>query len=107
MDINHYEIVLTDVAQEELEDIYEYISEHLLEKSSANRIMNKIEKNILRLEENPYSCVEVHIKPHNEVYRKLVIDDYIALYEVDEKNKKIVVYRIIYGKMDYLKILED
>ena len=36
--------------------------------------MDKIEQNILRLEQNPYSCVEVHIKSHNdEVYRKLVI----------------------------------
>ena len=84
MDTNNYEIVLTDIAKEELEEIYEYISEHLLEPIAANRLMNKIEQNILRLEQNPYSCVEVHIKPHNEVYRKLVIDNYIALYEVDK-----------------------
>lgn len=107
MDNNNYEIVLTDIAKEELEEIYEYISEHLLEPIVANRLMDKIEQNILRLEQNPYSCVEVHIKPHNEVYRKLVIDNYIALYEVDEKYKQVVIYRVIYGKMDYLKIMED
>ena len=107
MDTNNYEIVLTDIAKEELEEIYEYISEHLLEKVAADRLMDKIEKNILRLEQNPYSCVEVHIKPQNEVYRKLVIDNYIALYEVDEKYKQVVIYRVIYGKMDYLKMMED
>lgn len=107
MDTNNYEIILTDIAKEELEEIYEYISEHLLEKAAADRLMDKIEKNILRLEQNPYSCVEVHIKPHNEVYRKLVIDNYIALYEVDEKYKQVVIYRVIYGKMDYLKMMED
>lgn len=107
MDTNNYEIILTDIAKEELEEIYEYISEHLLEKAAADRLMDKIEQNILRLEQNPYSCVEVRIKPHNEVYRKLVIDNYIALYEVDEKYKQVVIYRVIYGKMDYLKLMED
>lgn len=107
MDTNNYEIVLTDTAEEELEEIYEYISKHLIEEQAANRLMEKIEQNFLRLEQNPYSCMEVHIKPNNEVYRKLVIDNYIALYEVDEKYKQVVVYRVLYGGMDYLKIMED
>ena len=65
MDTNNYEIVLTDIAKEEIEEIYEYISQELSEISAANRLMDKIEQNFLRLEQNPYSCVEVHIKPHN------------------------------------------
>lgn len=107
MDTNSYELVLTDTANEELEEIYEYISKHLVEEQAANRLMKKIEQNFFRLEQNPYSCMEVHIKPHNEAYRKLVIDNYIALYEVDEKYKQVVVYRVLYGGMDYLKIMED
>lgn len=108
MDTNSsYEVVLTDTANEELEEIYEYIFKHLIEEQAANRLMEKIEQNFLRLEQNPYSCMEVHIKPHNELYRKLVIDNYIALYEVDEKYKQVVVYRVLYGRMDYLKIMEN
>ena len=106
MDTNTYEIVFTDTAKEELEEIYEYISEHLLESEVANRLMDKIEQNILRLEQNPYSCVEVHIKPHNNLYRKLVIDNYVALYEVEETYKQVVIYRVLYGKRDYLKMEE-
>jgi len=105
MDTNNYEIVLTDIANEELEEIYKYISENLLEVSIANKLMEKIEQSFLRLEQNPYSCVEVHIKPHNEVYRKLVIDNYIALYEVEENYKQVVIYRVLYGGMDYLNII--
>ena len=106
MDTNTYEIVFTDTAKEELEEIYEYISEHLLEVETANRLMDKIEQSIFRLEQNPYSCVEVHIKPHNNIYRNLVIDNYIALYEVEETYKQVVIYRVLYGKRDYLK-MED
>ena len=106
MDTNTYEIVFTDTAKEELEEIYEYISEHLLEVGAANKLMDEIEQSILKLEQNPYSCVEVHIKPHNNVYRKLVIDNYIALYEIEETYKQVVIYRVVYGKRDYLK-MED
>lgn len=106
MDTNTYEIVFTDTAKEELEEIYEYISVHLLEVGAANRLMDKIEQSILRLEQNPYSCVEVHIKPHNSLYRKLVIENYIVLYEVEETYKQVVIYRVVYGKRDYLK-MED
>lgn len=105
MDTDNYEIVLTDIANEELEEIYKYISENLLEVSVANKLMEKIEQSFLRLEQNPYSCVEVHIKPHNDVYRKLVIDNYIALYEVEENYKQVVIYRVLYGGMDYLNII--
>lgn len=107
MDTNNYKIILTDIAREELEEIYKYISENLIEVSTAKRLMEKIEQTFLRLEQNPYSCMEVHIKPHNEVYRKLVIDNYIALYNVEETYKQVVVYRVIYGGMDYLKVIEE
>ena len=85
--------------------VYLFVSCNFHETLIQNE--DKIEQNFLRLEQNPYSCVEVHIKPHNEVYRKLVIDNYIALYEVDEKYKQVVIYRVVYGRMDYLKLMED
>lgn len=51
--------------------------------------------------------VEVHIKPNNEMYRRLLIDNFIALYGVDEKYKQVVIYRVIYGKTDYLNLIEE
>ncbi len=101
MDIKTYEIILTDSAKIDLDEIYEYIK--LKEKNSANRLMDKIENDILKLEQYPYSCLEVNVKPHKEVYRKLVTENYIVLYKIDEKNKRVMIFNIIYGKRDYLK----
>ena len=42
MDINNYEIVFTEVAKEEIEGIYKYISENLYEIDAANRLMQKL-----------------------------------------------------------------
>lgn len=106
MDIDIYEIILTDVAKEELEEIFSYIEKNLSMKNTAKRLMKKIEENILILENNPYLYKEIHVKPHNDVYRRLVVDNYVVLYEVKEEHKQVVIYRVLYGKRDYL-IVED
>lgn len=105
MDTNNYEIILTDTAKEELDGIYKYISENLLEESVARKLMEKIEKNFFRLEREPYSCMKVDINLHDKIYRRLVVDNYVALYNVEEEEKLVVIYRVIYGGMDYLKIM--
>ena len=107
MDTNNYEIVVTDIAREELEEIYDYIYNNLSNENAANKLMDKIEQAIFTLEENPYKCVEIHIRQSNDVYRKLIVDNYIVLYDVDEEYKQVVIYRAIYGKRNYLKIIEE
>ena len=102
MDINSYEIVLTDIAKEELEGIYEYIYTDLKASKAANDLMNKIESNVLFLEKNPFMCPEVRVKPQNELYRKLVIENYVVLYQVEEENKQIVIYRALHSRRDYM-----
>ena len=106
MDTN-YEIILTDTAREDLDDIYKYISENLLEKQIARKLVDKIEQSFFRLEQNPYSCVQVVVKPFDDIYRRLVIDNYIALYDVKENEKQVIVYRVLNGRMDYLKIIDN
>lgn len=98
MDISNYEVTLTDVAKEEIENIYAYILENLHEEIAANKLMDKIEDGVLRLAQNPYSCPKVKVKPHNEIYRKLIINNYIVLYDIDEEYKKTVIYRVIHEK---------
>lgn len=103
MDINHYEIVLTEMAEADLDSIYEYIANTLKEEKAGLRLMEKIETSILRLEQFPYSCEEVHIKPRNKLYRKLVIGKYVVLYRVEEQYKQVVIFHILNKKKDYLK----
>ena len=86
-----------------LEERYEYIYENLKEPKIADRLMRKIEKEILSLEISPYRYMKVHIKPRNDVYRRLIIENYIVLYKVNIEDGVVIVYKILYGGMDYLK----
>lgn len=102
MDIKNYKAVFNEIAKEELENIYKYVSQNLVSKISADRLMERIEECLLRLEQFPYSCPEVKIKPKNLLYRKLIIDNYIAIYSVNERKKQVNIVHIFYSRKDYL-----
>ena len=107
MDINKYEVILTDTAKEEIEEIYEYISKNLYEEIAANKLMEKIERGFFTLESSPYSFTKVCVKPHNEIYRRLIVDNFIVLYDIKEEYKQVIIYRVLNGRMDYLNIMEE
>ena len=60
MDIKKFDIILTDMAKKDLEDIYEYIFESLKEIKVADRLMRKIETEIFSLEISPSRYMKVH-----------------------------------------------
>lgn len=98
-----YELILTDRAKQELEDIYEYISKSLMAEKAAENLINKIERNILRLETMPESCSIIEeFKERKKQYRKLIINNYLAIYRIDEEKRKVYIIRIVYGGRNYL-----
>ena len=105
MDFKRYTITITDIATNELEEIFDYISKNLKNEVATERLKYRIEKLFLWLEENPYLATKVHIKPRNQIYRRLVINNYIILYQVEEKKKQVIIHRVLYGRRDYLNII--
>lgn len=103
MDIKKFDIILTEMAKKDLENIYEYIYGSLKEIKVADRLMRKIEAEIFSLEISPSRYMKVHIKPKDDVYRRLIIDNYIMLYKVNIKCEEVIIYKVLYGGMDYLK----
>lgn len=83
---------MTSKAASDLNNIYKYISEELFAKSSATNILERIEK-IMRLREFPFSCNYVddeYLK--NKGYRKLIVENYIAFYLIEEDIHQIKIY---------------
>lgn len=102
MDIK-YEVILTDRAREELKDIYNYISKSLMAIKAAENFIDKIEREILILEDMPKSCSIIEeYKFRKNKYRKLLINNYVAIYRIDEENRKVYIIRIVYGGRNYL-----
>lgn len=99
-----YEVEFTEDCIKEIDDIYEYISGKLMASLSAKRLMRKIEREIMLLEKNPKIYVEVNLTDKlKRKYRRMLVNNYVVLYTVDEENKKIYVAHMYYGKRNYLK----
>lgn len=103
---NNYSLKFTPKAEQDLNEIYQYISTKLCADIAAQNLLNKIEKEIMQLKEFPYLSIQVLDETLKiKGYRKLIIDNYIAFYLVNEIDKQVVIMRILYGASNYFNIL--
>ena len=103
---NNYSLKFSTKASEDLEQIYIYIAEKLFADVAADRLLNKIEDGIMRLRDFPYSgsfVLDELLK--SKGYRKLIVDNYLVFYLVNEIEKQVVIMRILYGAQNYQDIL--
>ena len=103
---NNYSLKFSTKASEDLEQIYIYIAEKLFADVAADRLLNKIEDNIMKLRYFPYSggfVLDELLK--SKGYRKLIVDNYLVFYLVNEIEKQVVIMRILFGAQNYHNIL--
>ena len=105
MDIK-YEINITENAGKDLNNIYFYIADDLLESDSAANLITKLKEAIFSLEVMPGRYGLVNDSLLSEIgYRHINVKKYIILYLIDEKAKTVNIMRVIHGSMDYAKYI--
>lgn len=98
------ELRLTPAAMKDLENIKEYISKTLCNPIAAQRTVKRIVDDYTLLKVSPFMGTPLSSKVAVKTdYRYLVSGNYIVFYKADEKY--VSIYRILYGRMDYIKIL--
>jgi len=77
----------------------EAIKAHLNQFSTkaAARIFAKIKRNIEYAKSNPYIYEVYERRPK---FRRMVVEDYLLFYRVNEKEKLIEVHHILHGMVD-------
>ena len=102
----NYRIKFTPIASEDLEKIYRYISNELYAEGAAANLLEKIKQSIIRLKEYPFSCNYVEDEfLKMKGYRKLIVENYIAFYLVDEANEQVTIMRVLYVRQKYQGLL--
>lgn len=102
----NYQIKFTPIASEDLAGIYHYISKELHAEGAAVNLMEKIEEGVMRLKDYPFSCNYVDDEfLKKKGYRKLIINNYIVFYLVDEDKEQVNIMRILYGRQEYQTLL--
>ncbi|MFD1416688.1 type II toxin-antitoxin system RelE/ParE family toxin [Oceanobacillus jeddahense] len=101
-----YKVIYLPLAVSDLRNIVDYIQNRLKASEAAIDLVNQLDNSIARLEQFPYSCrVYQPAKELEDEYRLLQVKNYIVFYTV--KNDKVMIYRIVYSKMDLTKVLSS
>ncbi len=100
--MDKYTVSLTSRALRDLDDIYVYIAQTLLVPETALGMVDKIEKEILSLEEMPYRFPERKTGAYaNKGYRQLFVGNYTVIYRIDEKRRQVIVITIRYSPSQF------
>lgn len=98
-----YEIEFTEDCRDEINEIYEYISEKLVAENSAKKLMRKMRDAVMDLSETPNLYMKIEKTDRNKrEFRRMVIDNFVILYTVDESSKKVYIAHMYYGRRNYL-----
>ena len=96
-----YTIKITDQADNDIRNIYEYIAYELQSPEKASGQLDRIEKCIMSLDDmperyrfydrEPWKSRGLHIVP---------VDNYCVLYIVDNDDRTVSIMRVMYGGRD-------
>lgn len=95
--MHKYKVKVNPRAICELDSIYEYIANEKLAPENAKGQVDKIKKAVLSLATFPQSHQERNEGRYaRKGYRQLLIDNYIAIFRIDETHKTVYVVTIQY-----------
>jgi len=95
---NRYTVKLYARAYKDLDSIYTYIAEQLLEPNAALHVIDQLEDAILSLEQFPQrgAIRKVGAYAHGQ-YRQLFVAHYIIVYRIQEESKVVYVVTVRYA----------
>jgi len=70
----------------------------------AKRLLEKMDDKLNNLTINPFLYPIYEHFPH---FRRIILEDYLIFYVVNEGSKTIEIHRLIYGRMDVPTHLTD
>ena len=101
-----YELKITKLAEDDLDGIVSYIVNQLYNPQAASDLADEIARcyEVLRTSPLIYPlCQDRRLE--REGYHRAIVKNFLVLFRVDEAEKRVTVYRVIYGARDYMKLL--
>ena len=99
--MDKYEVMLYPKAFRDIDDIYAYIALDKLSPENARGQTDRIWTALKKLEISPEAHQDrVMGRYAGKGYKQLVIDNYIAIYKIDENKKRVYVVTIQYQGRD-------
>ncbi|MNI43858.1 Plasmid stabilization system protein [compost metagenome] len=99
-----YKLSYLKLAQSDLLEIVDYISNELSAPQAALNFIDKLDKSILNLEQFPFSGQPYrNNRKFETAYRVQVVESYLVFYVV--YDDVVEIHRILYGKRNYEQLI--
>lgn len=95
--LDKYKVKINPKAIRELDNIYEYIANEKLSPENARGQVERMKEAILNLDTFPQSHQERNEGRYaGKGYRQLLIDNYVAIYRIDEVHRTVYIVTVQY-----------
>jgi plasmid stabilization system protein ParE len=93
-------------AVEDLKEIYDYIALKLHAPKAAENFLDAMDKAAEQIGHLPFSCKVYHPShPLKYEIRQLIVNNFIAFYEVDIEAERVIIHRVVYGGRNAIGLL--
>lgn len=95
--MDKYRVKLSQRAFRDIENIYDYIARELHSPANAKNQTDRIKGAVKSLDSFPQAYQERQVgRFANQGYRQLLIDNYMAVFRIDEDEKTVYVITVQY-----------
>ena len=102
-----YKLEYLPVARKDMIEIVRYISRELQNPDAADRLAVELVNAAESVLTFPYAAPAYQpIRSLKHEYRKILVQNYLMFYWVDEEERLVTVARVVYAKRDYGRLLE-
>jgi plasmid stabilization system protein ParE len=103
-----YKVRLTDRAERDIIQLFEYISTTLLMPSAAERIYSEIKAACLSLDQSPKRGALVRFEPYRSMgTRWIPAQNYTVFFRVDDEGLTVNILRILYKRREWQTLLSE
>lgn len=100
--MNKYAVKLYARAYRDLDGIYAYIAENLLEPDTALNMVDELENAIFSLEQLPERGAIRHVGAYaSGDYRQLFVKNYVIIYRVLKQKKEVHIITVRYALSNF------
>ena len=97
-----YNVKLYEHAVRDLDTIYDYIANTLLESGAAANTIEKIETAILSLDTMPQRCPVRKTGVYaDKGYRQFFVGNYTIIFRIDEEQKLVFIITVRYSSSQF------
>lgn len=101
-----YKLEFLPIAKKDMEDIIYYVSNVLVNKKAANALAKSFISEANGILDFPYGSSAHHINNLKYEYRSIKIKNFLMFYTINERDKIVIIVRVLYQKMNINDILD-